>query len=104
MNRRQLLLGAAVAAVAPATACALPPRLLQDDAPKLNLIPCDGRELPIAYYEELWDGLGRPRHHIYRQTFLLPNMGPMQLGERTLHPFVIPRGHHAGTVRYVERS
>jgi hypothetical protein len=40
MKRRAFLAGAAALAVVPSGACALPERLLQDDAPVLDVVPC----------------------------------------------------------------
>lgn len=50
INRRSLLLGAAAVAVAPASATALPARVL-------DLVPCDGRVLPICDYLDLFNVL-----------------------------------------------
>jgi len=50
INRRSLLLGAAAVAVAPASATALPARVL-------DLVPCDGRVLPICDYLGLFNVL-----------------------------------------------
>ena len=52
INRRSLLLGAAAVAAAPVSACALPPRLLQDDAPKLDIVPCSGRWPAVRDYPD----------------------------------------------------
>lgn len=72
ISRRKLFAGAAAAAVAPTAATALPARVL-DKTPAF--LPCDGRELPVAQYLDLFEVLGK----IYggsasRHTFRVPDL------------------------------
>jgi hypothetical protein len=78
LKRRALMAGAVAAAALPTTACALPERLLQDDAPKLNLIPCDGRELRVCDYVELFSKIGREYGgSVNAKTFRVPDVRNM---------------------------
>lgn len=53
-TRRALLTGAAAVAVAPTAATALPARVIEKAKPLLHFVPCDGRELRICDYPELF--------------------------------------------------
>lgn len=67
MNRRAFLFGAPAVAVAPLPAAALPARLL-------DYIPCDGRELPICDYYELFEAIKDTcSWSMATQTFRVPD-------------------------------
>lgn len=71
ISRRMFFAGAAALAVAPKPAAALPARLL-------DFVPCDGRELPIADYEQLFEVLKHAcSWSVNTQTFRVPDMRAM---------------------------
>lgn len=78
ISRRKLFICAAAAAVvAPVAAKALPARLLDvaELPPPLDLIPCDGRALPIAQYLDLYKVIsGVYGSDPVAQTFNVPDM------------------------------
>ena len=102
MKRRAFLASAAALAASTTSACALPARLLEDDAPLLEWIPCDGRELPVARYLDLFEALGSHMGNYNSQTFFLPRMGPWERDGVPLSPFLRVHGEQAGTIRYLE--
>jgi microcystin-dependent protein len=82
ISRRMFFAGAAALAVAPTAmpAAALPARLLESSAlpPPAGFIPCDGRELPIAGYEQLFEMLKHTGSwSADTQTFRVPDMRAM---------------------------
>lgn len=77
MKRRKFLAAAAATAtvaVAATSATALPARLLEDDAPRLDLVPCDGRVLPIADYLDLFMVMHKPEVFHNAFAFRVPDM------------------------------
>lgn len=58
ISRRKMLAGAATVVVAPPIAAeALPARVIEKAEPLLHFIPCDGRQLRICDYPELFEVL-----------------------------------------------
>lgn len=75
MKRRSFVLGAAAVATSATSACALPARLLEDDAPVLDVVPCDGRSLRICDYEKLFEVLQPTCSWSYdTQMFRVPDL------------------------------
>lgn len=69
INRRSLMFGAAAtAAVAATPAAALPARVL-------DLVPCDGRVLPVAQYFDLFKAIGFDYGgSLVSETFCVPDL------------------------------
>ena len=112
ISRRHMLLGTTAAmVVAPAAATALPARVL--DAKPLDFVPCDGRELPIAGYEKLFEVLKSScSWSADMQTFRVPDMRglsaqyPVLANDMIVLEDVISTGHDprapTGTILLME--